>query len=82
MASCGAADISADAVFKAAICVRGISRPNRHLKHRSSTLTSAFSPDREDALPRVQAAAEPVKMRVNLWARRDLNPHTLSGTRT
>jgi hypothetical protein len=60
----------------------GISRSYRRLKHRSATLARAFSPDGEKAPPRVQAAAEPVKMRESRWARRDLNPHILSDTRT
>jgi hypothetical protein len=55
---------------------RGISRPNRRLKHRSTTLNRAFSPDGENALRRVQALPETGKMRVNLWARRDSKAQT------
>jgi hypothetical protein len=36
---------------------------------------SRRAPEGETAPPRVQAIAEPGKMRVSVWARRDLNPH-------
>ena len=39
--------------------------PYRRLKRRSTTLTSAFSLNGENALSRVQAAAEQVKTREN-----------------
>jgi hypothetical protein len=66
---------AADAVTEV-MCARGISRPYRRLKHGLTTLASVFSPDGENTLPRVQAVADPGKMRVSVWARRDLNPHT------
>ncbi len=49
---------ASDAVSKA-MCARVISRPAQRLKHRSATLTSAFSLDRKNAQPCVQAIAEP-----------------------
>jgi len=49
----------------------GISRPARHLKRRLTTQTGEISPEREIARPRVQADAEPGKMRVDLCPRPD-----------
>src|SRR6185312_3049758 len=68
-------DREVNAVTKT-MCARGISRPNRRLKLRLTTLASAFSPDGDNAPPRVQVAAEPGKMRVSVRWRWDLNPHT------
>ena len=41
----------------------GISRPSRHLKRRLTTQAGEISPEREITRPRVQACAEPGKMR-------------------
>jgi hypothetical protein len=41
-----------------------------------------FSPSGENTPPRVQAVPESVKIYQYGWARRDLNPHILSDTRT
>ena len=64
---------AAGAVAKA-VCAREISRPCRRLKPGLTTLASAFSLDGENAPPRVQAVAEPGKMRVSVRWRWDLNP--------
>ena len=58
--------VFADTVFKA-LYARGISRQNRRLKHRSTTLTRAFSLEGENAPSRVQALPELGKMRVFRW---------------
>ena len=53
--------------------VRGISRPAWHLKRCLTTQAGEISPDREITRPRVQAVAEPGKMRGFLCPRGDLN---------
>ena len=53
--------------------LRGISRPSRRLKRRLTTQAGEISPERETARPRVQAVAEPGKMRGFLCPRGDLN---------
>ena len=51
--------------------LRGISRPSRHSKCRSTAQAGEISPEREITRPRVQACAEPGKMRGILCPRPD-----------